>query len=110
MILLDCSNFGFVSFTILIVVQSNSKGSGNLWSVTQAKTPLSLGREVLEGPVVVPGEPPLTGRYLTCLHPPCRNLYTERSYSPGKLGMQIYMGLGVRIPFLRLWFLRPEHF
>ena len=57
-----------------------------------SKTLLGLHREVLEGPVVLSGEPPSAG-VLRAHNPHGRSLYTEK-LQPWKAGVHVHMGEG----------------
>ena len=65
LIIADCSNTGFMSFKLSMVVQSNFSGEqrpeASYFKLRKTPSTLSLHREVLEGPVVLPGEPPSAG-------------------------------------------------
>ena len=58
--------------------------------MTQAKAPLGLHREVLEGPVGSSWGASPTGVLPAHTHQG-RSLHTERSCSPGKLGVCVYI-------------------
>lgn len=85
-------------------------GHRGLRSVTQVLTPLSLQREVLESPVVLPGEPPLQVSYL--LTPTMEEpLHGEKlqPWKAGDAGACVCVCVRGMMSFLS-WLLRPRHF
>ena len=83
-----------MSFKLSMVVQSNFSGEqrpeASYFKLRKTPSTLNLHREVLEGPVVLPGEPPSAG-VLPAHTPHRRSVYTEK-LQPREAGVYVHVG------------------